>query len=296
MVGNVSRQLQSEYILKSLVNFSSVLLQNDPSPEDSFYDIWAIFNLVPRIPPEYLGIMDQSAEVSMEILPLNSGININKLRDVSTSNTRVHDGLQKLMENLGFDSNLSEEDQFGPKAGLIVTSHELVANLVDWQDSGTDALNKHPYLGFEDQVKDQFNTEKSFDSIEETASVPGMTQNRLNAIAPYIYTFNKGSGEFNVNINTAPKQVILASNDGVSEQYAEDLISQRNSLGASLTKAEIDDLNSQGNELLKATLESDLFLVQAEVKYGLQRPFLVRAIIKQGSTNSPSKILEANYF
>ena len=86
-IGMVERQLQAEYVLKSLVNFSLVLLQHDNNSSDSYQeDLWGVFKDNPRIPNEYLGLADNSAEIYLEIIPNNSKFNISALARISSDN------------------------------------------------------------------------------------------------------------------------------------------------------------------------------------------------------------------
>ncbi|MCB0335582.1 MAG: hypothetical protein KDD62_04730, partial [Bdellovibrionales bacterium] len=74
-IGLVERQLQAEYLLKSLVEFAAGVVNADADTRlDSFHDVWGMFREGNSIPPELLealGINFPGIEIALEITPEN---------------------------------------------------------------------------------------------------------------------------------------------------------------------------------------------------------------------------------
>lgn len=306
MTGNVARQLQAEYILKSLVNFTGVLLSKDTSADDSYQkDIWGIFHQNPRIPNEYLGIEDQSAEIYLEIIPQNSLINvadlINKPSNLASgisNDTRA--ALERLMKEptlLDFDGTLSEEDRYGMCAGQNFNSNAIVGNLIDWQDFDNESAVTYP--GIESSLNKEQIPNKPFTELLELTQVCGITENRFSVLTPFVYAFKSTSASTEININTALDFVLMAANPDL-DSFVVEQIRQRISEAPFADKSDINNFMSStavGStaNYIPFTVSSDKYQVLGKVKYGLQRPYFVKAVVdKRGKF--PKNVLQAVYF
>lgn len=310
-IGMVERQVQAEYLLKSLVNFSQVLLQYDDTPEDSYQDLWGIFASNPRIPNEYLGLSDNSSEIYLEIIPNNSRFNISTLASIRTdqvgqnNSQRKHPylaALEILMgdQYLDFNGIRAEEETKPAFKGRIFSIEEVIANLIDWQDRDNDSFQGNYYIGIEGSVdkKDVYNN--SFNYPGQIAMVPGITPGRLSALAPFITTSVSNKSRFafpRINIHTASDTILNCLDPNIDGQGIRDWITG-NGPFKSIEELQNSQLIPDFDELRSyLDIKSDAFKVYAKVQYGLQRAYYAKAfILKGGSSRKLPNIESALYY
>ena len=127
-------------------------------------------------------------------------------------NSRIMYGLQD--EESKINLNTADSDVLTrileSTAGLFRReAEELAFNLVDWRDN--DSFFQHPQYGAEDSDYrgQRFSYEakdSDFEVIEELLLVKNMNKEIFDKIKHFVTVYGNG----NVNINTAPKQVLLA--------------------------------------------------------------------------------------
>ncbi len=159
---------------------------------ESLNDIWAI----PQ-PPFELG----DGTITLTIEDEDSKININKLIGPQRKAPDSHNVpvFRRLLEILGIDPSVADA-------------------VIDWMDadespSGVGGAESSYYtsLRYPYKCKNDF-----FDTIEELRLVRGVTPEVFEKLRPYVTVHSSGR----VNINTAPKPVIMALSAGQGETYA----------------------------------------------------------------------------
>ncbi len=164
--------------------------QNDAY--DSFLDIWALSQ-----PPFELG----DGTITLTIEDEDRKININKLVGPNRIAPDSHNlpVFRRLLELLGIDPSVADA-------------------IVDWMDvdetpSGVGGAESSYYMSlrFPYKCKNDF-----FDTVEELRLVRGVTPDVFEKLRPYVTVRSSGR----VNINTAPKAVIMALSAGQGDTYA----------------------------------------------------------------------------
>ena len=295
----IERQLQAEYILKSLVNFSQVVLQYDDNRSDSYQeDVWGQFALNPRIPNEYLGLQDLNSEIYLEIIPRNSKLSVARLARVNCSSSEddsknpFAESFENLFQILGFDNDLDEEETSGEFQGRSFKSVDLVGNIIDWQDRNNDSCDDGNYFGIESSVDKDSIPNREFTFIAQLDAVPGVTARRLHALAPFVATYGPREGSVqNVNINTATDTVLRAIG---LDQEIQDIRLEIETSGPLSSVPEELIPDQRIRDML--TYQSYNFDVYGKVKYGLERAYYMKGRVKKGFRGRPSEVISATYF
>ncbi len=159
---------------------------------DSFLDIWALAQ-----PPFELG----DGTITLTIEDEDRKIDINKLVGPNRIAPDSHNlpVFRRLLELLGIDPSVADA-------------------VVDWMDvdespSGVGGAESSYYtsLRFPYKCKNDF-----FDTVQELRLVRGVTPEVFEKLRPYVTVNSSGK----VNINTAPKAVLMALSAGQGETYA----------------------------------------------------------------------------
>jgi general secretion pathway protein K len=139
-------------------------------------------------------------------------------------------------------------------AGLSHSDAEEVAyNIVDWRDQ--DSFFQHPQYGAEDSDytgrKDSYEAKDSdFEIIEELLLVDKMDQEIFEKIKGFITIYGEGK----ININTAPKTVLMAS--GLDKYIADNILLFRN-----------------GGDQIAGTGDDDIFIQPSAIVSRLSQSF-----------------------
>jgi len=140
------------------------------------------------------------------------------------------------------------------EAGLTRSDAENIAyNIVDWRDK--DSLFQHPQYGAEDSdyknLKNSYESKDGdFEVIEELLLVKKINQEIFDKIKNYITVYGDGK----ININTAPKAVLLAL--GLWGYVADDILSFR-----------------KGGDLIAGTGDDDIFIQSSTIVSRLSQSF-----------------------
>ena len=280
------RSLQAEYLLKSALNFAVVLIRADTSSEDSPDDLWYVFRNGVSIPAEWLELNEPNLTVQLEIRAEGAKLPIREL--VPTQGAPSPKWLpiftRLFKDILQFDKD-EEEDRSGLCPQPNCSPEQMIANLIDYIDADNEPFDDGPYKGIE---KEGLFPNKRLLRTEELASVPGFTPGRVQRLLPLI-----SAAMFSqVNINSAPREVLLAIDSDLTDQNVEDIRAFRedkergpfrtDSLQSQMSVIGIDqDIVTRIVSLL--TERSDLFQVVAKVDYATSKYFL-RALVRRDPT------------
>ncbi len=300
-MGMVERGLQAEYLLKSLLNFSQVLIKEDKNKFDAYQaDGWGVFALNPRVPNEYLGLTDQSSEIYLELIPTNSKLNISELESIialpnSSKPEPLIESFDHLFTELGFEDKLSEPDNKKVAGGKVFSIREVIGNLIDWQDRDSKSFDTPYATGSESEVDKKYITNKKFGFFGQLATVPGMTPRRVNAIAPYVTTHGSGESTIRgININVASDQVLLSVSREIDETIVESIRSHIESDGPFESTSDINNASILPPGFAVGStfnVQSNSFDIYAKIKFGLQRAYYLKARITRGRSGTMPRVL-----
>jgi len=139
-------------------------------------------------------------------------------------------------------------------AGLTQREAEAIAySIVDWRDK--DSFFQHPQHGAEDsdykRLKNSYESKDSdFEVIEELLLVNQMSQEIFDNIKHFVTTYGNGK----ININTAPKAVLLAL--GIRGYVAENIL-----------------LFRKGGDMIAGTGDDDIFIQPETIVSRLSQSF-----------------------
>jgi general secretion pathway protein K len=289
------RRVSSEYLLKSAINLARVLIKVDKTDFDNpLEDVWMQFVDGAEVPGAFLGISEQNVRIQLQIISESGKIPIRQLvaGGGASVNDQSRDLLKRLFKVLGFDNDVKEVDQTNLFAGRHFKSDELVANLIDYMDSNTDSYSAPNFAqGIEGDLPttSPFRNEHIDSISSELGSIPGFTPARVQRLLPFLtITSSK------ININAAPREVLMALSEDIDEQKAQAIIDYRNPQGGGpFTPA------TWINEIQRITASSDpnitsltnpkgnFYEVIAKVDYGTSY-FMARSVLRAlGTGRSP---------
>jgi type II secretory pathway component PulK len=284
------RSLQAEYLLKSALNLSSVLVSLTKGGDDSPQDIWAFFQNGVPIPADWLGIQEPNLKVQLEISYESSKLPINRiLSGMGTVDPKWRDIILRLFKLLQFDDD-GEKDHTGRFPDVQFKSEDMIANLIDYMDADTESYEDGAMQGREkDLPKGYFPNNGRIEHIEELARIPGFTPNRVRQLRTRITVHANGGS---INLNFAEKTVIQALDAGITEQDLINILEFRKDTKQGPFKSGniTPQLESLGmaedvsNRISPLVSQSErLFQVIAKVDYDTSSYFLW-AIVKPQST------------
>lgn len=286
-VGMVERQLQAEFILKSLVNVAAELIIADQSPNvDSQEDIWGIFMQGAPVPAEMLtqlGFYDPGMQVSLEITPENAKL---RLDQVDLRNPSGAGGDQtarswkeryaSLFADLGFDADLAEPDHTGLFPNQVFDSRQLAENLETYQRTDMDDSGSRMPTG-----------NGKIRRIGELVNIPGFTPARINALSPYVTLY----GNSRINVNVALPRVLQALDPDLNPQLIIDYRDTHGSIERVEELREVLDPTVFSNLLGRISTESNWFQIIGKVEYGGGISYFARAVVNaSGGTQARVQI------
>ncbi len=289
-----TERLQADYMLKSTMNVARLLLElpklqelgDDGSvrtiSEDWLGEPWALVAAAPVLlgfpGNPRLTIVDESGKIDLNaIASANNRANIpptnqnqanpNTGTGLLADNIFWMDAMSKLFSQAGFVRERYEEDTNRTLGDAGYSADDQVAVIHDWIDADR---NSHSAAGFPGEGIESSNDKTWFynrplRSITELAAVPGMTLERLSRVAPFLRINRRtGSGNSRININTAPRSVLLAL--GFEETQVLEIVEQRSR--GPISAAQLQTLVA-GNPFLSrnTTTRSSQFTAYARVEY-----------------------------
>ncbi|MCM8831014.1 MAG: general secretion pathway protein GspK [Candidatus Omnitrophica bacterium] len=178
----------------------------------------------------------------------------------------------------------------------LVEAQELAASIIDWKDDdsflsipfGSAEDNYYKTLQFSYEAKD-----KQFEVLDELLLVKGINIDYFEKIKKFVTIYGDGK----ININTAPKEILLAI--GLSENIVNKLIEFRNGKDG-LEGTSDDNIFSTYNEIIPILKNSALFTeeellhltVAAEQYFKVNSEFF----IVKSYVFEQDKIISAAYF
>lgn len=288
-VGMVERQLQSEYILKSLVNVAAEIIAADQSPRvDAREDIWGIFMAGAPVPAEMLtelGLTDPGIRVSLEITPENSKLRLDQLDTHSPVSSTGQEHRQNwkaiytfLFRGLGFDDELAEPDHTGHFPNQVFNSEQLAENLemyqrTDLEDSGSRMPTGNGKIR----------------RIGDLINIPGFTPRRISVLSPYVTLY----GNSRVNVNVALPRVLQALDPDLNPQAIVDYRDANGPIETTSQLQEVLDPNVFSNLTGRISTESNWFQVIGKVEYGGGISYFVKAIVSSNGGSGNSSRIES---
>ena len=302
MNASVERSLYGEYLLKSVINLTRLLLQADDTFEDGPQDLWAKFGSGLPLPPELLGLTDPAIRVEVEItaekmkFPLKAIISSGS----ATPNIIWRDMAVRLFRDLGFDKDKGEVWPSGRFKGKFFNAEELVANLVDYMDpDDTSYEDKGGNFakGIEGELPKGTFPNRQVARTGELSSIPGFTPARLRKLEGLVTAYGRNV----IDINLAPPQLLRALHKGLDTREIEQIISYRGSKDGPFKNASdklkeiINDEKIYQEVAPLVDVNSDWFQVIAKVDYGTSSYF-IRSILIKGSNKELPKINSVELF
>lgn len=208
--GAAEQRVKAEYILKSALNVSQVLIKNDLTAfDDPTQDAWMQFVDGREVPGELLALPDPGVRVSLLIASLNGKVPILNVYSSGQVKADWRDIVIRLFQQLGFDRpdpmNVDREGRALPD------SKQLIANLIDYLDTDEESFPSDGVLpqGVEGDLPNgqKFRNSGTIDSIaNELSTIPGFSPARVQKLLPFVT-----KTRFNdINVNAAPLEVLSA--------------------------------------------------------------------------------------
>ena len=301
--------LQSEYILKSLVNLARILIKLDDTTENSRKDPWGSFTRGLAFDPKLLGISEPGLSIEVEIdsedakIPLLALI---KNDGSGNADERWRDILACLFQALGFDEDKNEVSKTGTFANRFFNSQQLVANLIDYMSPSKTSYDTQDFAkGIESELPESETFKNAaIDRLDELANIPGFTPRRLQKVMPYLTSFPRRK----INVNLAATPVLKCLHTGMTDQMVEQIVSFRDSSDGPFSDQtrekfkEIvtdqvynDGTNKSLNLLANWGEETNYFSVLAKLDYGASAYFM-RAYVKRTKTGDLPLIMSIELF
>ncbi|MCB0310247.1 MAG: general secretion pathway protein GspK, partial [Bdellovibrionales bacterium] len=190
-----------------------------------------------------------------------------------------------LFVELGFNDD-QETDHTGYFPDRVFDAKDLVGILIDYMDSDDESFIETSYArGLESQAPEELFANDRITSVDELINLPGFTPARLKQLLPLLTT----AGRTMVNVNAAPKEIIKALHEDITDQMVQEVIDYRKEkpfsrdLGSdSYWKQELlrifgDDIYNEIQTLVG--IESRYFDVIAKVDYGGNARYFLRALL-----------------
>lgn len=295
----VEHSLQAEYLLKSAVNISRLLIKagkNGVGAVFSPQDPAGKFADGLPIPPELLGLSEPNIKLELEIRPEESKIPINEL--VISGEQRGllwRPVLVNLFTSLGFDRDQKQVDQSGLFPGKVFNAQEMVANVIDYIDPDKVAYERADFAkGVEDKIPEDYFPNRRIERMDELAAIPGFTPKRLQLMRPFVTTLGN-----QVNVNFAPREVLRALSSNITDAQIDAIIArQRSKDGPFNSLSEFGEMVdasvfSEVQNLL--TLTSRFSQVIAKVDYGTSTYF-VRAYLEPYQGKELPRVKSVEFF
>ena len=219
----IERSFQAEYLLKSAISLARVLIKLDRTPEDSEKDLWGMFKDGAPIPIEVMELKQPNVKIELEIRPEEGKIPLRALVSVpSTNSVSVpwRDTLLSLFELLKFRDDDSK-DETGLFDGRVFTPEEMVANLIDFVDADKVPYSDSSFQGLEGQITEDLFLNDQITRFGQLPSVPGFTTSRLAKLQLFVTTYVRAGS---ININVAPKAVLMALDPAIDEAMADRIV------------------------------------------------------------------------
>ena len=314
---NYSERIQADFMLKSAINLSRVLLEVpkfEGIKEDWLGEPWALIAAAPSLPISgFIGeprlmIVDESGKINLNAIASTASSSTNPFAGLSetppttpgeaTGATPTQDdkpnfwknAVNELFTNFGFRREQYAENEYRTLGNQGFEASDQVAVLNDWIDADSDSHHSaaFPGEGIESSADKAWFYNRPFRTLSDLLLVPGMTLDRLARIAPYVRVSRDSDSK--VNVNTAAPEVLLAL--GFQESQVVEMVQERTNLP--ITTELLKNLVEGGGQLEKATgVTSREFSVYAQVKMPNVTRWARATVTVQGSFGGRTAVVTA---
>jgi general secretion pathway protein K len=224
------------------------------SQTDTLGEDWA-----QGLPP----ISVEGAVVSGHVEDLQARFNLNNLIDASGKVSAVDlQRFRQLLLVVGLDATLTDA-------------------VLDWMDADSDVTQPN---GAEDseylRAKVPYRAaNRPFTSTSELLMVKGFTAEAYQKLAPFVTALPQGTA---INVNTAPKEVLMALGNGITDSDGEALVTAREDQGFASVADFLGQQALAGRGVTQNGLSvaSDYFLLDAATRFGRGQTHLYSVMVR----------------
>ncbi len=243
---SLSEGVQANYLLKSLVTFSQVLLElPEPKGRDLTWrgEPWSLISSMPSLPVSIPGqprvyLVDDSGRLSVNAIL--GGEDSQKDTPQNRAAAFWREAMLKLFDRAGFVAETYKPELRRTVGNRAFDADQQVAVLIDYMDTDSKPFNVPGFTGegIENASLKQFFANKKLSSIDELRSVPGMTGSRIQRVAPFLNASPTVSVGPRINVNTASAEVLYSI--GLPESIIPDIMQPED--GQPLTQEELKNV------------------------------------------------------
>ena len=229
---------------------------------DTLDDIWN-----EELPPTII----EGGMISGSIDDLQGRFNLNNLIDVTPGNNKGKPDIEqtKMLQRVFAQVSLAKED--------VQLSPFMANRITDWIDpdlnSLADGAEDSNYLSLELPYRA---ANRLMTSPSELAAVAGLSLADVAALQPYVATLPQAAtatSATQVNVNTAPKMVLMSLDQNITAQIAEDLVVFRTATPFGNTADFVAELahhqiTFDPNRVSSLSVTSDYFLITSNASIG----------------------------
>lgn len=188
--------------------------------------IWQFPFVWPPVLPEELGrghkeninkIIHQSFMKAKYVPTIQSEGSKIDINDLASPSEALAKATQKMILKI-FENQMSSDKSWAEKHA-DTDYQKIINNMVDWIDEDSESQNGGSEISQYPEVRSKFiPPNQPFKTLDELHMVASMTDDLFDLISPHITVYgNKG-----ININYAPKEIVLA----VDKQFNENIVSE----------------------------------------------------------------------
>lgn len=197
-VENIDQQAQARWVARAAVHWAGAILQDDKNAYDHESEPWAL-----RLPP----LEVEGGEVQGWVTDAQAKFNLNNLVQGGKQNPTELAMARRLFEQQGLDA-------------------KILNALLDWMDEDSDisypgGAEDMQYLAL---IPPSRAANRPLQSVSELARIQGFTADDIRRIQPYVTAL---PAKTEINVNSAPAELLSALSDGLTVSEARVLIKQR---------------------------------------------------------------------
>ncbi len=258
-----AERVQGNFIIRSGFNLSQIILaipKLDRPKEDWLGDLWAQVGRARELPVQGL-----PGAPRVEIIDESSKLNVNWLGISGPNGEAWRARFASLFNQLGFAQESFSPSEFRTIGNNAFGDLDQVAVITDWVDPDRNSFSS-PNLGakgIESGAQPGWFFNRELRTLSEMLAVPGITRERLSQLMPYVRVGDSQSDSFNVNVNTARYETLVAL--GYPTSTAAEIVVDRER--EPITSARLKELNKVDPALEKVvTTQSSGFSVVVRVR------------------------------
>ncbi len=205
---NFRDRIKTLYIAKSGFNAAATLLLRDNNNYDALTEIWARTEI---LSPYSAQLFEGDGHCTLIIEDESGRIPVHKLVSGSAYNQQYRDILARFLSLPEFDLKPDQVES-------------IIDSIKDWLDSDEDISGRGAESAYYQTLAPQYNSKNgALDSLDELLLVQGITPEIFFGAEgkPGIRDFLTVYGDGQININTAPKMVLMALSVDMTPERAE---------------------------------------------------------------------------